>query len=1141
MALLLFAGLVFVAGWAVLLAVIVFGYRGGINNGGLPAEMPPVALESQEEKQAELRSGFGSDAPAVDAATRQEFQAYFDKLAAALKEDNGLEYAKLIDLDRFMREIKKTGLVSGMTRKEERAQLEKLRLEPPGLSFEWERMAIAGAKMLDASKQEAVVYAYFWNTTDFALEYRVWLVRFPTGWRAYDWELVPYGFRSSFETAACIKRARDPRLNDYFASQRDIASADQKEDAGDRDAAIRLLQQAEKRARIPELADRQLIGLAYAWWRAGRIRDGLRCAAEVSRPGAVPGALFLQATLYDDLRQYRRAAEFGHRCEEAAGGGPAVWQLLANIYDRLGDRPQAARYWRKVLQFDFENVATLQSLATQLEPADTPALIDALRRAKRPAELAAELAERLAWTTDSSVIEAVSEFVAAAEPDSARAAYVAGLAAENDGDVPVAAGFFKTAFQRETDADRKTRYATKFLDAMVADEQALAGYEQAPDAEAAFAHLLSDDDDESSSLSAGVRQALIDAHRQKFPDSPELHYHAGRLLQEAGDDGGAERELRAALAAARDDDGREQYRGALVALLRQAGREIEAYQTVPPPGDTFRQLVQAERWAERTGKVEALKELHRLHHAAQPGDGWLEFCQALIQKEEKNAGEAHRLAFQGYERATDPALKTMYQWLVVDVAVPEGEFAAATCVFPDPETALERLGQRFSSLGEWDRLQGLLDWHRRTHAGPSPAARRLQVIYSWNQNDFGGVVAAIEAGNQPGTAGTPAGDTPNFDDWYVRSLLNVGRPDDARRKAQAVFEQDARVIPLLLVSLAEKNVDEVERLMAEGDLQQYELENLYDDPDTGPVLYSPLFQQVRQKFPLALSYWLGSSSAVLLVREAPKLTAESLKTAVAAALAGECTIELLDPVPGNSVPGRSAQWLIISGTTRLVVSRGSAPCHDDADYRRNRIESVPLNEALNAHQGWIEIEQVDSARARRAIQKGTPEYLRLAAALLTDDCLAVCLPMEGRIIENSAELRQSLTSENPREAMLKLGAAHWLRRASEGRKPGENQRAREFQRSLKRMIEALKSRRDGQSFEIGVALHFGSVTELLHVDVDEARSGGYRMTNFVGPLRRPSKFLPRLVTGERLSVPQYLVSELSYGNGEHIERARRHE
>jgi hypothetical protein len=1137
-ALLLLVGLVFVAGWAVLLAVILFGYRGGINNGGLPAAMPPVAVETLEEKQADLRAGFGSDAPAVDAATKQEFQAYFDKVLAAVEGDNWLEYVNLVDLERFMREIKKTGLVRGMTRKEEWAQLEKNRLEPPGLAFTWKRMAIANAKMLDPGKQEAVVYVFLWNSTDFALEYRVWLARWREGWKAYDWEFVPYGFRSSYEKAACIKGARDPRLLDYFAARRDITSADQKEDAGDNAAAVKLLQQAEARARLPELADRQLIELGYAWWRAGRAHDGLRCASAVNRPGAVPGALFLQATLYDDLRQYRRATDFARRYEQAAGGGPAVWQLLAGIHQRQGDRAQAARYWRKLLEFDSENVATLHSFAAQLEPGESQMLIDALQKTKRPADLAVELAERLAWTGDSPVMQALSEFVAGREPDSGRAAFLAGLAVENDGDLAAAAGFFKTAWQRETDADRKTRYATKFLDAMTADNQALAGYQQAPDPEAAFAHLFSDDEDEMSSLTPAVQQALIEAHRLKFPDSPKLHLHSGRLLQEAGDDEGAEREFRAAIAGAKDDDDRQQGRSALVDMLRQAGRGIEAYQTVPPPGDTFRQLVQAERWSEGTEELDVLKELHRLHLAAHPGDGWLELCAALIQQREKNASEAQRLALHGFDHATNPALKNDFQWLALDVATSEGDFAAAGRVFANPEEALERLGQRFVSQGEWDRLKALLDWHRTTHGDQSPAWRRLTVVYAWNRNDYARVTDALDAAAQSSPQGRSPGDAFNYDDWYVRSLLKLGRVDDARRKAQAVFDAAGAVLPLVLVNLAGRNLDEVKRLLTEGDLQPYEIQNLYDDSDGGPVLYSPEFQELRREFPPSLSYWLGSRSAVLLVRQAPSLTAESLKAAAAAALQRDCTVEPIEAVAENSIPGRTAQWLIVAGTTRLLVGCGSTPYHDRAAHRRQKIASPSVEQALATHQGWMEVEQIDSERGG-INRKEAPEFLRLAAGLLSDDCLLVYLPERSRIIENTADLRQALASANSREATAKLGLTHWLQRRTEENRPDDARRSREFQKALKRMTAALSSRRPEQKFEVVVAVHAGTAVELLPIELDGTKRAGFRGMDFVGTLRKPSRLFPRLAAGERLCLAQYLVMELSYGAGDKIEHARR--
>src|SRR5260370_245514 len=151
-------------------------------------------------------------------------------------------------------------------------------------------------------------------------------------------------------------------------------------------------------------------------------------------------------------------------------------------------------------------------------------------------------------------------------------------------------------------------------------------------------------------------------------------------MREENDLEGAARELALALELA-DDDDRAGCRWTLVSVLHDAGRDLEAYQTIAPAGETFRDLVQLNRWNETPGDLDRLKELHRLHEAGQPGDGLLDFCAAIVQRREKNTAEALRLARRGYDQTNDASLKSQCQWLVVELGLEQGDFDTASDVF----------------------------------------------------------------------------------------------------------------------------------------------------------------------------------------------------------------------------------------------------------------------------------------------------------------------------------------------------------------------------------------------------------------------------------------------------------------------------
>ena len=724
---------------------------------GEPAVMPPVIVDTLPQREADLRAAFGSSEPGTDEQTLDELRKCLDEVVAAAVARDAAAFRAKIDVDRFMLEAKKTGLIQGLTRELEEAYAQYFRDGSLSFPGPWVRHAIVRVKALEEQPTSVVVYAYAWDKSQYAVEARLWMTRSPSGWMVYDWEVIPFGPRRSFEVAVQIQRSSDPRLEEHYQITLDISNADEKRNAGDLVAGGEILKRAEARSRVPELADRQQVQLAYAWWRQGRNRECLRCARQVVRPAAVPGVLYMQAVMYQELRSLRRALDFGQKYEQATGGGPQIWELLANVHRSLGESDKAAEYWKKLLRYDPDNVTILQSLAGSLGEHDANLIVECLKKTSQPAESAAGIAERLVYSGAPDVLRAVSDFVAGLEPESARAAYLQGLVAQADENHAEAAAFFKIAFLRDADEELHKSCVERFLNAMLAADKLVAGYEQAPDALEAFQHLLSGNEDDGSGLTLPQRKALIDAHRQKHPDDPQLHYQAAQVLEEEEDYDGALRELTTAGDQAANDNDRAQFRRAIVALLHQAGRDVAAYQTIPPADETFRQLVQLHRWNERPEDVVRLKELHQLHQAANPQDGWLELCAALIQIRGKNPAEPCQHARREFDSASDESLKSQYQWLVVDLALKAPDFAAAFRVFADSDEALATLGQRCWNANEWDKLDALLEWSLKDRPHPSPEWHHLKVVAAWNKRDYAAVIQGLEGLSQSPGPGSPSG------------------------------------------------------------------------------------------------------------------------------------------------------------------------------------------------------------------------------------------------------------------------------------------------------------------------------------------------------------------------------------------------
>jgi tetratricopeptide (TPR) repeat protein len=1103
------------------------------------ASLPPVKIESAAQRQADFRAAFDSPDPGVDEKVLASLRTHFDEVIEAMKTDDAPRFRRNFMARRFMVEVERTGLVQDLTVADEQAYIDDFQnrwIELPG---DWTRYRIVHVK---PNVFDFVVTVCFWDEDNDVSELRYWITAAVAELKCFDWEEIGFGVRESLEAAVHIKHKDDPRFTDYLQIERDLDQLGELLDQGRQADARALLKQTETRWRPPELLDMRQTTLAFYWQTLGNERESLRCARGVREPDRTPRAFQAQGLAFQGLGADRQALEMIKRYEAATGSGPRTCELRAGLHERLGEMAQAAESWQKLLRFDPENIEALASLANLLDESNVHTIVERLRVTSHPARNATQIAGRLVSAGNIKVLRALAEFVTELDGDSAGAAFVQGLCAQADGEPAVAAAHFKTAFERETDPQTHENYVTRFLDAMLAADQAVEGYERAPDPEAAFEHLLAGDDEDESTLKLADRRALIEAHRRRQPDDPRIPFYAGLLLRDENDLEGATRELAAALQQA-DDDDREEVRWVLVSAMHDAGRDVQAYQSIAPADGTFRELVQFYRWGDGTDDADRLKELHRLHEAAHPDDRWLDYCAALVCRCEKNIGEALHLARQGYDRADDEGLKNQFQRLVVELATPNADFSTAYPMFGNRDTALTQLGQRIASTSDWDQLDSLLTWHLENGGDRSPAWWSRKIQLSWNKRDFEGVVLGFEELQKSPGNELSEWELRRFSEWYVRSLLKLDRRDQALHKAQELYDETAQVRPLIFARAIANEAVQIERLLAENNLQTYDLDGLYDDPDVGPVFASSAFQPVRRKFPPSLSDWTDFSTAILLLASPMSLTTDTLKVAADSIEGGEAVVEDLDQPSQCRQPGVTGQWLIRNGESRLIVTSGTG--HYELSQSSGRAWAGAANDRLKAaladHAGWTSIDQINGTGDRADGRPAGVEGFRLVRRVAPDDCLAVFVAPAARLIEPSAELTAALEAEEPSTALAKLGTPHWMSRPSPETTPGQENQSQRYERTLNRLAAALQSRGAGQVFEIVVAVHWGSAAELLRVDLESVKRGPYRQMHFTGTLRESSRFCSRLSAGEPVAVPAYQVVEWTLTDGQQRETFRRRE
>ncbi|MBI3863710.1 MAG: hypothetical protein HY290_17610 [Planctomycetia bacterium] len=1098
--------------------------------------MPPAEYESIEQRRADLKAGFGADQPQVDPATLAGVTSFFERVVQATRDSDEVKFRALVDGRRFMDEVKKRGVLKELTEFSESYLISDFQNRWISIPGSWTRFHIANVK-LAGNGNDAVVYVYFWDETQWIFEVRFWITRTGIDWRAYDWEVLEYGIRVSLE-AAVYTQYGEHEAAEHLKALGELHEAYELFNKGDAKAAVGKMNQAEKRVPIPELADNLAVQSAYTWRSLGKPRSALAAARRVRVPGIAAGALHAQASVYREYGLYRRALEFALKYEEAVGGGPGSDDLLAALNDSLDNRQSAFECRTRLLRIDPDNAGALTSLALAADESQRQIVIELVQRTSQPADRAAGLVTSVASGGDLAVARALVEFLVQAEPDSARAALAQGRMASAEGEFERAAGFYRTALERNHDDESREEYLSAYLDAMTAAGKAREAYEQSPDQKAAFRHLVGgtgdDDDRDDSNLPPETLRALCDAHRASHANDPWLHYQDGLNFERESNTEAAEREFRAAI-----EHGEEAelplFRGALFSLLDQAGRTLDAYTGVFPADESFPRLVQIHRWKHVAGDLE---EVCRRHRETHPGDPWLDSCAAILQQKAGNSHEALRLARHGYEAAADDSIKLQYRWQVVDLAIEAGDLEAVYQVAETADEALRILTRHAQNPDSKLTMQSILDQHRKTRPITS-LWKALQAQEQWKLRDFQGVVNTVGPNPEQvlrDLSDWDAGDLANVE---FQSLWQLGLADSARRLAETVYDDWGKARSLLYVHARGRNLPAVERLLSEFGNDTWKVSATYNEPEVGAILRSAEFLPVRRLFPPPAAVPSSAVGVVLLLDGPANVTAESLQAAARIVLGDDVAVEQLAAPPGVADSGIAGRWLLASDRGRIAIAAGTNRYFVESDVRGVRPQSESLSGAIARHNGWISLcdpgSKVDAENNRAA----SSQVDRLAARLRDDHCLAIQLLPEYRLIENSPELAAKLESDDPRHELSELGEVLWLERGKDPQSRTQRPEDLSFRRSLATFDRAFESRTEEQSFELGILLSHEDLSEVLKLQVTSASRAPYRGRTYRGTLVAGSKLWPELAAGEPVSVSEYQIVEWSYTKGDQVERATR--
>ncbi len=1088
--------------------------KGGFGTLSASRELPFPKDASPREKYAAVAAAFNADSIGISPARLRGIERLFDRVVAATAADNDAKFARLIDGELLLAEMNRSGHLgsTGLFAMTLDAATVKEELWVPVC---WTRYEIVDVD-LHANRNAALVYGFFWDGDGSEFPTRWWIVRDGTQWKAYDWELLDDGMRASEKEAIYYGYGDNRRLQEYFKCCTQLATARELIEQGENDKAAEIIRRTEQFNVLPVFRDDAWRQIGRTWLQYGDENRALACFLRVTAPEESPGTLFSLAICYRDRGHHEEALRQISSYERLLGRSGEAAELKGQILLTLGRRKEAAVELRKSLNCNPRKTDAILSLATVLHSDEKEAIVQYVKKTDDPLETALAVARNCAEREDSAGLAAMARWIARQQPDAAVNDLLVGMAHELDGDRAAATAAFKTAWTKETDADKKDQYRYRYFEAIVSGGDLLAAYKDSPDPVETFEYLADCYTSDEYDISKKTFVELLDAHRRRCPDDPWIRYYAGLLL--AADDkyADAEKEFAAGMAATKDEEILQALRHRRIWVLHESGQDLQAYRTIEPPEETFEQLARYYRWLDELDAEQAtrLKSLIEAHRAQFPDAPWLDYYSAVLAEARKDYAEADRLLVAVRDRATDEQLQSACDNRRRDLRMKSGRIVSALHEIKPAHETFEHLAGSLNRERRWAELASLLDAYRRIDAS-CPEILYWQAEMAWQQKNYRRLIQLAAPWPPRGADKLDRWNADRLGDYLVRSQLRVGRMQDARATGEAFYQQQGDPVPLVMACAAVGDVARTTKLMTQMLPQQYSIANLYNDRDVGHLLRSEKFLPLRQVCPPSLQYFGDDTSVLLLLRKPRTPDAKQLRSALKPVLLAEPTITRLP----STVPDEPATSLVLATpkwTCRLTFGRDR---YFDEDFETPKLEDRALQQALADHRAWIAVNV--SATGKADDDSQLHAACRAAAALLEDDVAAVHLESEGRLL--SAADADVLRLDRPGEQLAKMGEEAWLHRQPAFEKDDEQRNTAKIRRDLRKYVTLADESDLPVECRVKARLQAGMTSEVHWLIVKRIRHSDYGGITLIGQLSTDSVLRPELSRDEPLCVSMYEV------------------
>jgi len=964
--------------------------------------------------------------------------------------------------------------------------------------------------------KSAIVYGY----SDDA-EQRWYLTFDGASWRLADLEPCDFGRWNSQMWAAQLRASyRDPASSEQFDKGLNLI-----------DEAIELVNQQKFDHAKQKLSQVNLAGLdrnlqdelrlrrVYAYAHMPDTQVYLSAAQSFDNPDQWPGAHFAQARAHANLGQWEKAIDAAEKYKQRVGPSPGICRVLVEAHGALGNDERCAGAYRDLLRVNREDTASLAGLAATTDQATE--VIGRLEALEKGAETAAQVIDHLDHDTHPEAVEALLGFIERKTPNSTTSLEAQASVAFRRDDYEQAAELALSAWRRHlADAEIAGRTAGIYFAAMLAAGKWQEAVEQAPDPQAALQFLASDYFyDGDYGVPKKALRAAVERLRSTHPNDPLVLLYGGKLLLEEKKYAQAEEALQALMTNfpdESDDIERGDVAGALAEALLHQDRVDEAYRAVQDTEHPVWMIVSRLDLETSSGR-ETARQLLELHRARSPADPWVALLEAeLLSKEEK-----HRQAWDTLPKSLPPGdqalayrCRNLQAELLGEGLVPIELYRAHA----DGDKIFAEVAGKIAGKKDWDRLDQLV-------AIEASARPNNEILPSWTgealfqRGKYAEAVARLEPhaarlAEQSSFYGDGTGD--GFD-RLLRSLVRLGRHEDALRHAQQGRAGRGDPTWLVWINLARKNVPAAVEAVEAKSRGYFYAHRMYEDPEFGSLAKSPEAMSLRWKQPPPLPRFGDWNTVELLLSELPSWDDDAIARAARETFSGDAVVE---PLENLKKPDSVQAWTISAAGSEYFVFVGSRSEKTD-DEERWLPEEENLRKAVQDYQAWIVIAQHDSADSEQT----STDAGKLAVALAADRCRAMRFSAENNAVVFDGALREALLAGKGAEYVKERGEAYYFSfvyTSDEERLPPG------FWRNWASFAKRLAKGEKFESQRVLAPQEFCGCTEEIWLRVEALQGPPGRYVELIVTPESPSVLAPQLKVGEPYSVSSYMLKDFEY-------------